>query len=121
MTETTPTIPTNRNAIFSIIAAILTLFSVCGAVVPIPFTGFVCYPTAVLFGLAALVAGINSLRQLRSSGENGRPYAIIGTAVGVMTALAILCVIGLAIAFLPQIILFIKQIPNQPPIPLPNL
>jgi len=119
--ESPPTIPTNRNAVISLIAAILTLLSFCGAVVPIPLTGFVCYPTAALFGLAALATGINSLRQIRSSGENGRPFAVIGTAIGTLTAMAVLCIIALGLVFLPQVISFLHQIPTQPSISFPTL
>lgn len=121
MTETPSTIPTNRNAVISLIAAILTILSFCGAVVPIPLTGFVCYPAAAVLGLAALATGINSLRQIRSSGENGRPFAVIGTIIGTLTAIAVMCVFALAIAFLPQVIAFLRQIPTQPSVSFPPL
>src|SRR5512142_3120289 len=64
-----PTPPLNRNAAISLFAAILTVVSFCTAVAPIPLTGYVCYPGAVLFGLVAVVFGVMALVQIRSTQE----------------------------------------------------
>jgi hypothetical protein len=110
MGENHPLNPTNRNAIISLISAILTLLSFCIAVAPIPFTGFVCYPAALVLGLAALGTGLASLHQIRSSGENGRGYALVGAWVGGLTTLASLCAMALGILWLPVIANFIRQV-----------
>ena len=108
--ETSKIIPTNRNALISLIAAILTLLSFCIAVAPIPFTGYVCFPAAAIFGLVALVAGVTSLQQIRSSRENGRGYALIGVWIGGLAMVASACAIASGILLLPQIVNFIRQV-----------
>ncbi len=99
----------NRNAVISIVAAILTLLSFCIAVAPIPLTGWVCYPAAFMLGLVGLLTGIASLAQIRSSGENGRVYAIVGITVGTLTILGTACAVALGIAFFPRFVLFLQQ------------
>ena len=102
--------PTNRNAIISLITAILTLLSFCIAASPIPFTGPICYPPAAGLGLVSLATGLASLRQIRSNGENGRGYALIGVWIGGLTTLAALCAMVLGIMLLPVIVNFIRQV-----------
>jgi hypothetical protein len=110
MGESHPLTPTNRNAIISLISAILTLFSFCIAVAPIPFTGFVCYPAATVLGLTAFATGLTSLRQIRSDSENGRTYALVGASIGGLATLASLCAMLLGILWLPMIANFIHQV-----------
>ena len=110
MTDPTPQpLPTNRLAVISLIAAVLVMFSVCGAVVPIPLTGYVCYPAAGLLGFPAFITGLVSLRQLRSTRARGQAFAWIGTAVGGLAILADLCAIAAAILLWPQISAFLHQ------------
>jgi hypothetical protein len=112
MTETnelTQVTPTNHNAVFSILAGILTLLSICLAVVPVPLTGFVCYPAGALFGVAALATGITSLRQIRSNGEKGRALALIGAGIGGLTLVGVICALTMGIILLPEIRAFIEQ------------
>ncbi len=72
MNEQSPPVPPlNRSAIISLVAAILTALSFCTAVAPIPLTGYVCYPAAVVFGLVALVSGAAALLQIRTTREDG--------------------------------------------------
>jgi hypothetical protein len=110
MGEIPSLIPTNRNAILSLIAALLTLLSFCIAVAPIPFTGFVCYPAAAVLGLAAFAAGLISLRQIRSNGENGRNFALIGVWIGALAALASVCAMTLGFLSLPVIAALFRQV-----------
>jgi hypothetical protein len=92
---------TNRTTIISLVAALFTLLSFCTAVAPIPFTGWVCYPSAAVMGLVAFVTGLTSIRQIRSSGENGRIFGLIGAWVGGLTTAASLCAITLGILSIP--------------------
>ncbi len=105
----TPIVPVNRNASISLIAAILTAASFCTAVAPIPFTGYVCYPAAVVLGLVALLTGITSLAQIRARHENGRAYAWIGISIGALTIVAALCAMALGIALFPQVVKLVHQ------------
>ena len=97
---------TNRLAIVSLVLTLLTLFSFCIGVSPIPLTAGVCYPAAILLGAAALLSGWMSLRQIRRSGERGRWMALSGVILGGLTILAVLCAVALTIsafaAFLSQ-------------------
>ena len=101
MTEAAPR--TNRLAVASLVAAILTVLSFCGGVTPIPTTGWVCFPASILFGLAALLTGLRALRQIRASGERGRGMALAGAWLGGLTILATLCAITLTIIALTAI------------------
>ncbi len=95
-----PNRPTNRLAVLSLAAAVLTIFSFCGGVAPIPLTGWFCYPSAIFLGLIALLTGIPALRQIRASGERGRGMALIGAWLGGLTVLATICAIVLTISAL---------------------
>lgn len=110
MTESQPnTAPTNQAAIISLIAAILTVLSFCGGIFPIPFTGYVCFPASALMGLVALGTGLISLGQIRSKGGNGRVYAWIGSIVGGLAGIVLLCAVTAGILLMPEILNFIHQ------------
>ncbi len=110
MMESPPNaVSTNRTAIISLIAAILTVLSFCGGVAPIPFTGYVCFPSSAVLGLIALGTGLISLRQIRSNGENGRALAWIGSIVGGLAGIVLLCAVIAGILLMPEIINFIHQ------------
>jgi hypothetical protein len=86
--------PTNKHSITSLIFGILTLFSLCTASLPVPFTGFICLPAGFLFSLIALIYGSISLSQIRKSKETGSPMAWIGIISGGFMFLCILCMIA---------------------------
>ena len=109
MTENTPTISTNTNAIISLSSAILTVISFCIGIAPIPFTGFVCYPASAALGIVALATGLVSLRQIRVSGEKGKTFALFGAWIGGLTMLAGLCIVASGILLAPEITHFIQQ------------
>ena len=101
MSVTTPTTPsTNRLAIIAFILALLTLSSFCIGVAPIPLTGLVCYPAAVLLGIAALVFGFRGLRQIRATGQRGKRLAWFGVLSGALTILMILFLITVTLIIL---------------------
>jgi hypothetical protein len=95
-----PSLPTNRLAIFSITAAVLTVLSFCGGVAPIPLTGWICYPAAILLGAIALTSGISALNGIRRSGEAGRGMALAGVWIGGLTILATVLAVFLTAAAL---------------------
>jgi hypothetical protein len=92
--------PTNRLSLISFLCAMLTLFSFCIGLAPIPLSAWVCYPVAVLLGLVALITGFTSLRQIRTSGEKGRASALLGIGIGGLTILAVICFTTLTFLFL---------------------
>jgi hypothetical protein len=52
-----PQPPLNTRAVLSFLLAVLTVISFCIGVAPIPLTALVCYPAAILLGLASLWMG----------------------------------------------------------------
>jgi len=96
--------PTDRGAVISLAAALLTMMAVCGGIVPVPLTGFVCFPAAAGFGIVAFVTGLSSLRRVRSSGEGGRTFALIGIAVGGLALVSLVCLLVLGIWLYPALI-----------------
>jgi len=89
---------TNRHSIISLTLGILTLLALCGGIIPVPLTGFVCFPASSLLGLSALFYGIRSLMNIRKTNEAGRSMAWIGVFIGGVTFLCMLCILGLAVA-----------------------
>jgi len=81
----------NRLSLFSFLFSGLTFISFCLGAVPIPLTAWVCYPSAILLGGAALLTGFGALRQVRVSGERGRRLALFSVWIGLLAMLAVLC------------------------------
>jgi hypothetical protein len=104
---------TNRNALFSLIAMILTVLTFCIGLAPIPLSAIPCYPTSILCGIIALVTGLKALRQIHASGESGRWMAFIGIGGGAATILAVLCATTVTLALLPSLIGYLKQFWGQ--------
>ncbi len=88
-----PTPPTNKHSIISLILGILTILALCGGMVPIPFTGFICFPTTFVLGLLALIYGAISLNTIRKNNESGKPWAWIGILSGGFIFLCMLCML----------------------------
>ena len=111
--ESKPTTPFNRQAIFSVVLAVLTLISFCVGVAPIPLSSLVCYPSAVLLGLASLWMGAAALREMRQTGERGRRLALVSLwSVGFIN-LAILCFTTIMILLFPYLVDTLRAWWNQ--------
>ena len=95
---------TNRNAILSFVAGLLTLLSLCTAIIPIPFTGYVCFPGAAIWSIVAVASGLRSMQQLRSSGEKGFVLAGVGLGLGGLTVAAGLCLAAVGIVVWPRLV-----------------
>jgi uncharacterized membrane protein HdeD (DUF308 family) len=104
---------TNRNALYSFVAVILTVLTFCVGIAPLPLTAIPCYPASLFFGIIALVAGLKALRQLRASGENGRWMALIGIWLGVLTMLAVVCATTITLTLLPSLFDYLKHFWGQ--------
>jgi hypothetical protein len=94
----------NRSAAISIGAAVLTVVAFCVGAAPIPLTGFVCFPTAAILGLAAVVAGLFARQQIRSSAERGSRLALAGVGIGGIATIAALCMLGSGIVLLQRLL-----------------
>ncbi len=94
---------TNRAAVISAVAALLTLVSLCTAVAPVPLTGYICYPAAILMGLIALISGVAALAQIRATGQSGRVYALMGVWTGGLVFVAVLCAAALGVILFPRV------------------
>ncbi len=91
---------TNGNSIASLILGILTLLSFCIGVIPIPFTGFICFPLSFLLGILALVFGLIALRETRIRNEPGRPMAWTGAIIGGFILLCMLLTLALILVLI---------------------
>ena len=97
----------NTKSILSLVFGILTLLSFCTGWMPIPFTGFICFPTSFLLGIFALVFGTTSLRQIQQRNESGHPMAWTGIIIGGFVFLCVLCMIitiGVLLVYSPNTI-----------------
>ena len=99
--ESKPPTPFNRQAIFSVALAVLTLISFCVGVAPIPLSSLICYPSTVLLGLASVWTGAAALREMRQTSERGRRLAWISLWSVSLMLLTILCLTTLMILLFP--------------------
>ena len=79
----------NRSAVISFAAGLLMLLAVCIAIIPVPFTGYVCFPAAAVLGLVAAAYGLQALRQFKTltAAEKGMTFAGMGAcAAGMLIA-----------------------------------
>jgi hypothetical protein len=89
----------NKQAIVSVVFAVLTILSFCTGWLPIPFTGFICFPISFLSAVLALIFGIISLIQIRRLNESGHHYAWSGIVIGGFVFVCILCMLAALISF----------------------
>ena len=88
-----PTPSTNRHSVISLILGIATILLFCGGMMPIPFTGFICFPPSFLLGLLALIFGLVSLNSIRKTNEDGKVLAWVGILSGGFIFLCLLCML----------------------------
>ncbi|MEJ5223531.1 MAG: hypothetical protein WHV44_03675 [Anaerolineales bacterium] len=89
----------NRLALISLTFSALTVISFCIGWAPIPLTALVCYPVAVLGGLAAMLTGWMSLQRLAPGGR--RWMAHTGLWIGGLTISAVICFSTFSLLLLP--------------------
>ena len=99
MNEEVPYSPVNTQAVLSLVFGILTLLFFCIGWLPIPFTGFICFPSSVVPGSLALIFGIIALNRIRKHNHSGRPFAWMGITIGVFVFICLLCILILAVSF----------------------
>jgi uncharacterized membrane protein len=91
----------NKHALISLLLGILTALSFCAGVMPIPFTGFICFPSSFVLGFLALTYGAISLRRIKKHNEAGHSMAWIGIVIGGFVFFCILLfVIGIVSLFI---------------------
>ena|SRR5687767_6177265 len=101
---------TNRLAVISLLAAMLTVISFCVGAAPfLPMTAGVCYPAALLFGVLALATGLAAQHQIRINPQRGRKRALLGSLVGCVTILAVVCLATLTLMLLPGAAVFLDE------------
>jgi hypothetical protein len=108
--EGTPAIATNPAAVISVVFAGLAILSLCIAIAPIPLTGFVCFPAAMMLGGLAFATGLASLRQIRSSTGNGRTMALLATGIGAGAAIGALSMTALGFLVSLKILELLRQL-----------
>ena len=110
-TEVTIYSPANKQSILSLIFGILTIIFFCMGWIPFPFTGIVCFPISVVFGVLALLFGIISLIQFRRHNHSGRPMAWTGIMIGGSVFVCVLCMLIL----IASIFIFAPNSIHMPP------
>ncbi len=110
--ETPTSLPSNPQAVISLTLALLTILSFCTGMVPIPFTGLICFPLGFFLGALALIFGLVALEQIRRRNEPGSPLAWTGIIIGGFVVLCMLCIV---ISFASLFIFAPHYIPNPPP------
>lgn len=108
-----PRSPLNSRAILSFLLAALTVISFCIGVAPIPLTALVCYPAAILLGLASLWMGSTALREVRHKGERGRRLALVGMWSGGLVMLAVLVFVVISAMLFPYFLDYLRQVWEQ--------
>ena len=113
MTDTVSLPPINRKALISLIIAVFAMLAFCAGILPIPFTILLCYPPGILLGIASLVLGTQSLREIRQNGERGRVLAVIAMWASGLMILAAMCLLVSGILLLPYITDFLQKLWEQ--------
>jgi hypothetical protein len=115
MNEKNINAPVNNQAILSLVFGILTILFFCIGMIPIPFTGFICFPSSLLFGILTLVFGFISLNRIRSQKEAGGTMAWTSLIlVGIVFLCAICMVVSMASLFIlaPNLIHWPSSLPS---------
>lgn len=89
----------NKHSNISIMFGILTILSFCAGLIPFPFTGIICFPLSVLFGILAMIFGTISLNQIYKRNESGAPMAWVGIMIGGFVFLCAICIVILIASF----------------------
>jgi hypothetical protein len=93
----------NRYAVVSLLAGMLGLLALCIGVIPVPLTGFVCFPSAAILCATSVVCGAVALGQLQAGRESGRGIALLGLATGGLTLAAGMCITVVGFALLSRL------------------
>ena len=109
-----PSFPSiNRKALIAFVLALLAILAFCVGLLPVPFTALLCYPPGILLGIASLVLGAQSLREIRQNGERGRVLAVIAMWASGLMILAGMCLLVSGILLLPYITDFFQKLWEQ--------
>jgi hypothetical protein len=75
----------DRDASISLASGLLALAAVCVAIMPVPFTGYICFPAAVILAALAGVYSVRALRRFRVLTGNDRAMSFAGLIAGTAT------------------------------------
>ena len=111
MIETTQ-ITVNKKAIVGFISSLLALLVICTGILPIPFAFIFCYPPGMILGIAAIILGAKSQREIRESSEDGRTLARFSVWVGGLSLLIYACMLTAGAILLPLVAEYISHFIN---------
>ena len=112
MIETTPIPSLNRNAITGFISALLAMTALCAGILPVPFTGLICYPPGIILGVVSLVLSLKAQCELRTDGKNGRLLAQLALWIGGGSLLAFACMLTAGTILVPRIYGYLSKLFN---------
>jgi zinc transporter ZupT len=101
----------NQQATLSLIFGLATILSFCVGAMPIPFTGYICFPLSFISGMLALIFGIVALNQIRRRNESGKPMAWVGIVIG---GIVFMCLVCMAISLAALFIFAPNYVPTPP-------
>ena len=102
--------PVELTANMSLAAGVLTILALCIAIVPVPFTGYVCFPTAGTLSVVSIVTGLRALHLTRVKGSKGRGRAVAGLVMGSGALIAALCSAVVMLLFWSHLVEVFRQI-----------
>ncbi|HET6846997.1 MAG TPA: hypothetical protein VFH29_09185 [Anaerolineales bacterium] len=82
---------TDRNAAISLAAGMLALAAVCIAVIPVPFTGYICFPAAAILTVIAVTHGARALSRFGALRAAEKAMTAAGLVASAMAVLASIC------------------------------
>jgi len=95
------------------VLSLIALVALCAGLLPIPLTALICYPPAFLLGGVSLLLGILSLRELRTDGKNGQPFAWFAAWAGGLTVVAMLCLMVTGALMYPYVSTMVQQLMHR--------
>ena len=113
MTDFAPASSFNRKAMTGFILSLVAILALCSGLLPIPLTALICYPPGFALGVAAFVLGLGALRELRSDGKNGQPFAWFAAWMGGLTVMGIICLAFSGVLLYPRLFDFVQQLLNR--------
>ena len=90
--------------------SILAILTLCAGLLPIPLTDLICYPSGIVLGIAAFALGLIALRELRTDGKNGHPFAWFAAWVGGLTMMGITCLAMSGFLLYPYVSSLLQQL-----------
>ncbi len=75
--------PIDRNAVVSFVTGLMALLAVCIAIIPVPLTGYLCFPGAAILTVVTAAHGVRALKRFKTLSTAEKGMTITGMAAGI--------------------------------------